>query len=333
MPQSVLGGVKAEIVELAFGDPNALAPPIETSVPQRLTGADNDAAVVTSWLGMFDPEDSARTRVLYRRVSRCFMQWLTSRGLSLRTLTTEHLVSWRDQLKGAPATRGSRLAVVKSLLSHGHRTGYLRFNIGRAVRAPKVDVDVDRRSLTEVQIALMIQAAATVLRAERSRTMPRPRYVRAALTRLFFARFLYYSGARVAEAVAVKWRNLQVRADGDVQLTVLGKGRKRRSFPLPGAFVAQLEAEYKTSDATSDAAVFAFGVRRAQTIIRELAVLSGIEQPVSPHWYRHAAATHALDRGAPIHVVAQTLGHASLTTTSRYAHKQSDGAAKYLPRL
>ncbi|HET9954640.1 MAG TPA: tyrosine-type recombinase/integrase [Polyangiaceae bacterium] len=221
---------------------------------------------------------------------------------------------------------------MKSLLSHGHRTGYLRFNIGHAVRAPKVDVDVDHRSLTEVQIALMIQAAATALRAERSRTTPRPRYVRAALTRLFFARFLYYSGARVAEAVAVRWKDLRPRPDGDVQLSVLGKGRKRRSFPLPGGVVRQLEAEYKRN-AAPDSLIFGFGVRRAQTIIRELAVLSGLEQAVSPHWYRHAAATHALDRGAPIHVVAQTLGHASLATTSRYAHKRADGAARYLPRI
>ena len=40
----------------------------------------------------------------------------------------------------------------------------------------------------------------------------------------------------------------------------------------------------------------------------------------SPHWFRHAHASHALDRGAPVHLVATTLGHASLATTSRYAH-------------
>jgi integrase/recombinase XerD len=207
------------------------------------------------------------------------------------------------------------------------------FNIGRAVRAPKVDVDADKRALSEVEIGLMIHAAIASLRAERSRRNPRRRYIRAALTRLFFSRLLYYSGARVAEAVAVRWQDLRARPDGDVQLTVIGKGRKRRSFPLPGAFVAQLYAEYKPNDAAPDAPIFGFGVRRAQTIIRELAVLAGLEQPVSPHWYRHAAATHSLDRGAPIHVVAQTLGHASLATTTRYTHKRSDGAARYLPRV
>ena len=36
----------------------------------------------------------------------------------------------------------------------------------------------------------------------------------------------------------------------------------------------------------------------------------------SPHWLRHACASHSLDRGAPAHVVQQTLGHASLATTN-----------------
>ena len=43
---------------------------------------------------------------------------------------------------------------------------------------------------------------------------------------------------------------------------------------------------------------------------------------VSPHWLRHAHASHALDRGAAVHVVQHTLGHASLATTTRYVHVQ-----------
>ena len=32
--------------------------------------------------------------------------------------------------------------------------------------------------------------------------------------------------------------------------------------------------------------------------------------PRLPHWLRHAHASHALDRGAAVHEVQQTLGHA-----------------------
>jgi integrase/recombinase XerD len=52
---------------------------------------------------------------------------------------------------------------------------------------------------------------------------------------------------------------------------------------------------------------------------------------VSPHCFRHAHASHALDNGAPVHIVQATLGHASLATTSRYVHaKPMDSAGMYL---
>ena len=52
---------------------------------------------------------------------------------------------------------------------------------------------------------------------------------------------------------------------------------------------------------------------------------------VSAHWLRHAHASHALDRGAPVHVVQTTLGHASLATTTRYSHaRPGDSSARYL---
>jgi integrase/recombinase XerD len=43
-------------------------------------------------------------------------------------------------------------------------------------------------------------------------------------------------------------------------------------------------------------------------------------------------ATHALERGAPIHLVQATLGHAWVATTGRYLHaRPTDSSAKYLP--
>jgi integrase/recombinase XerD len=41
---------------------------------------------------------------------------------------------------------------------------------------------------------------------------------------------------------------------------------------------------------------------------------------VSPHWMRHAHASHALDNGASIAVVKETLGHESIETTAGYTH-------------
>jgi integrase/recombinase XerD len=67
-------------------------------------------------------------------------------------------------------------------------------------------------------------------------------------------------------------------------------------------------------------------------IVSAAAIRAGIQGKVSPHWLRHAHASHSLDRGAPIHLVQQTLGHASVATTSKYLHaRPSDSSALYLP--
>jgi len=66
-------------------------------------------------------------------------------------------------------------------------------------------------------------------------------------------------------------------------------------------------------------------------IVKEAAKRAGIKKDVSPHFMRHSHATHALERGAPIHLVQAQLGHASLTTTSKYTHvRPDDTSSRYL---
>ncbi|MGI8826219.1 MAG: tyrosine-type recombinase/integrase [Chloroflexota bacterium] len=65
--------------------------------------------------------------------------------------------------------------------------------------------------------------------------------------------------------------------------------------------------------------------------MRAAAERAGISDNVSPHWLRHAHATHALERHAPIHLVAETLGHANIATTGRYLHaRPTDSSGHYL---
>ncbi len=66
-------------------------------------------------------------------------------------------------------------------------------------------------------------------------------------------------------------------------------------------------------------------------IVRAAANRAGIKKNVSPHWMRHAHASHNLDRGTPIHLVQATLGHSSVAVTGRYLHaKPGDSSARYL---
>ncbi|WP_246696022.1 tyrosine-type recombinase/integrase [Methylorubrum populi] len=52
---------------------------------------------------------------------------------------------------------------------------------------------------------------------------------------------------------------------------------------------------------------------------------------VVPALLRLACACHAHDRGAQIHLVQATLGHASVATTGRYLHaRPSESSARFL---
>jgi site-specific recombinase XerD len=117
---------------------------------------------------------------------------------------------------------------------------------------------------------------------------------------------------------------------------VFGKGGKTRAVQLPNS-VAKLVSDLRGDAGEADpgfrsrkhsSALTPVAVSR---VVRKAARRAGIEAAVSPHWLRHAHASHALDRGASIHLVQATLGHASITTTGRYLHaRPKDSSSRFL---
>jgi integrase/recombinase XerD len=242
-------------------------------------------------------------------------------GKSLRQITLADLQQFADSLTTlAPASRCRTLAAVKSLLSFGHRTGYLPFDVGGALRLPPVRNRLAERILPEPDLHRMLSLEQN----------PRNRAV---LT------LLYVSGIRVSELCGLSWRDLQPNGEGG-QITVFGKGGKTRAIQVPAA-VWRLIAGLRTTKVGANDPVFAsrkgksggrLGSTAVLRIVRKAAGRAGIDLPVSPHWLRHAHASHALDRGAPIHLVQATLGHASITTTGRYLHaRPHESSGRFLP--
>jgi integrase/recombinase XerD len=238
-------------------------------------------------------------------------------GKPLAAVTLQDLQDFADSVAElSPASRYRALSAVKSLLAFGHRLGYLPFDVGRALRLPAVRGRLAERILPEAGIHRMLSLEP----GERNRAI---------LT------LLYASGVRVSELCGLRWRDVQSNGDS-AQVTVFGKGGKTRAIRLPVSVWQQLTRLRGADDGAQPlfrsrkkgGALTPVGVLR---IVRRAARRAGIDVAVSPHWLRHAHASHALDRGAPIHLVQATLGHASITTTGRYLHaRPTDSSSRFL---
>ena len=142
--------------------------------------------------------------------------------------------------------------------------------------------------------------------------------------------FLYNTGARVQEVADLCAKNLELESTPRVHLH--GKGDKWRTCPLwkeTAQALAKLLASHKNG--TPERAVFTarsglpltrFGiyklVRRHTGQLRK-AQVGRPERNISPHVFRHTAATHLLESGVEVNVIRAWLGHVGLETTNRYA--------------
>jgi integrase/recombinase XerD len=285
--------------------------PIPSPLPAAATNPDDQ--LITLWL-------HGRSKHTQRAYLADIERFRARAGKSFAAVTLVDLQTFAASLETlSPATAYRTLSAIKSLLAFGHRIGLLSIDVGRILRLPRVRNRLAERILSDHDLHRILSLE----------TDPRNRAILSTL---------YMSGIRVSELCGLTWRDLQPSGDSG-QITVFGKGDVTRSIRLPAPVWEQLLA-LRPSDVRLHDPVFRSRKQKSGARLRPLAILrvvrkaaarAGVELPVSPHWFRHAHASHALDRGAPIHLVQATLGHASITTTGRYLHaRPQESSGKYL---
>ena len=282
------------------------APSGAALVPQ----ADGDRHFVEIWLAR---HDSPRTRANYTHHVGLFLAHVGKPLAAVRLADLQAYLATRSAW--APATRALAAASIKSLFSFAQELGYVRFNVGKAVKLPAVKNRLAERIMAEADALLLI------------RMEPNARN-RALLT------LTYGAGLRISEICGLRWRDLAPR-DGAGQVTAFGKGGKTRVVLLSANTWRELVAI--RGEAVADDPVFrsreggTLDRTQVHRIVKAAAARAGLSADVSAHWLRHAHASHSLERGAPIHLVQATLGHASVATTGRYLHaRPTDSSARYL---
>ena len=293
-------------------NPDAGLIPATTAVVVVPRQADTDQQLIELWLH----GRSRHTQRAYRADAERFLRDFEK---PLHQITLGDIQAYAGKLAEAGLEASSvyrSMSAVKSLFAFGHRLGYLPFDVARPLRLPALRNALAERILDETDVLRMIAL-------ER---MPRNRAI--LLT-------LYAGGFRVAELCSLKWSDLQSR-DAAGQITVFGKGSKTRAVLMPQSVWNALLSLKK--DAGDCDPIFRsrkgghLDESMVWRIVRKAAERAGIAKDVSCHWLRHAHASHALDRGAPIHLVQATLGHSSVATTGKYLHaRPTDSSATYLP--
>jgi site-specific recombinase XerD len=138
--------------------------------------------------------------------------------------------------------------------------------------------------------------------------------------------FLYNTGARVSEAIAVHQKDL---LPGPA-VHLIGKGKKERVCPLWPETVTAIKRQMRTALPDPDGPLFqnarghAISRHGVYRILAQQAAVANRSDPrvptnISPHLLRHSCAVALLQAGVDLVTIRDQLGHVSVSTTGRYA--------------
>ena len=267
---------------------------------------------------------SAHTVRAYRDTLKLLFLFLATQkrkpvaDLVIDDIQSEAVLAFLDHVESkrgnSAVTRNCRLAAVRSFVQH-----LLRQDVTRAGQYGRILAIQSKRALRRAAIYLEPEEARAVISTVDCRSRNGQRDHALLL-------FLYNTGARVSEALAI--RACDLRLERPRQVRLLGKGQKERVCPLWSETASALRRIIR--DGETDAVLFrnASGAPLTRDGVAYLLVKyvsRAAEQTptlrkrrITPHVMRHSCAVALLQAGIDVSVIRDYLGHASVATTSRY---------------
>lgn len=275
---------------------------------------------------------SPRTISAYSRDLRLFAGFLATRGTDVLSATPEDVRAYAGHLAEsdlAVTSRTRMLVSVRGLYRHLVAEGDLAVDPTARLETPRRP-DALPKALSQAEVLAILDALAE----DCSEGDP------VALRNRALVEFLYGTGARVSEACGLGFGDVDLEA---ALVRVLGKRSKERIVPigtparraledyLDRGRPAIWEAAGSGARRRDDADAVFLGVRGRRMsrqavweVIRASAARAGVRSEISPHVMRHSCATHLLEGGADVRIVAELLGHASVSTTQIYTRVAND---------
>lgn len=260
---------------------------------------------------------SSHTISAYRQDLRAYLDALAVQGVVTPAgITISTAEQYVQNLRGASTTIARRVSSIKNF----HRYLMEEKVVSEDVSSTLVPPALPQR----LPKALSIDEVRALLEAV-------PGDEPSALRDRALLEFLYASGARISEALALTVDDVldeNGRASSAVRVT--GKGRKQRIVPIGSyarealdAYLARARPAFAMKSISTPSVFLGsrgtpLSRQNAWLILRRAAERAGVSARISPHTLRHSFATHVLSGGADIRVVQELLGHASVSTTQIY---------------
>lgn len=211
----------------------------------------------------------------------------------------------------AKTSASRKLSAARGFTRWLSRTGVLDYDPGEELKGPKLSASLPRALSYEDTEMLLSKG---------------PKHGKNFMRDRLILELMYGSGLRISELIGLNLADIEF---SERILRIRGKGGKERIVPF-GTPVQQLIEEWVAARSINDGPLFGsekgaerLTVRTVHRIVLRSAQRTGLFG-VSPHTLRHCFATHMLERGAPLRVVQEMLGHESIATTQRYLSITTD---------
>lgn len=270
----------------------------------------------------------------YRQDLATFQKFCAETGICSIPLGTDIIQfqkTLREERKASPATIRRRLVTLRSYFNwiQENDPGFcspfegLRLDLKVPKRLPR---PVDRPTLGAV-----FRSAEHIIQINPDVTLATVENIPAAKITGLIARLLVVTGLRIGELTSLRVRDVSSAA---TKIRVRGKGDRERTVYVANEklqldFRIYWESRVDAEGASAWLFVNTLGERLTpQAYRKRLRTLSKslrIEPHLTPHRFRHSAATLLIEEGVDIRLVQRLLGHASIATTEIYT-KVSDNS-------